>query len=213
MLNLKMRDVNEIKKTNLILIRHGQSLWNLENRFTGWKDIDLTEAGKQEARKAAMKIKHESVNIAFTSNLIRAQHTLQIIKEVCGWNDLPVIKNEALNERSYGALEGKNKAETANQFGEEQVHIWRRSFDVAPPEGESLKDTYDRVIPYFQQSILPYLLEEKEVLIVAHGNSLRAMVMFLESLTPAQILKREIGTGIPLCYSLSKEKLVSFLSV
>lgn len=196
-----------MEHTNLILIRHGQSEYNLENRFTGWQDIDITQTGKEEARKAALEIKDQRIDIAFTSKLIRAQHTLQIIQEVCGWQDVPVVINEALNERSYGALEGKDKAEITKEFGEKQVWLWRRSFDVAPPGGESLKDTYNRVIPYFKQFILPCLLKCQEVLVVAHGNSLRALVMFLESLSPAQILQREIGTCVPLLYDLSKDKL------
>ncbi|GAB3366818.1 2,3-bisphosphoglycerate-dependent phosphoglycerate mutase [Arachidicoccus ginsenosidivorans] len=196
-----------MEHTNLILIRHGQSEYNLENRFTGWQDIDITKTGKQEARKAALEIKDQRIDIAFTSKLIRAQHTLQIIQEVCGWQDVPVVINKALNERSYGALEGKDKAEITKEFGEKQVWLWRRSFDVAPPGGESLKDTYNRVIPYFKQSILPCLLQSQEVLIVAHGNSLRALLMFLESLSPAQILQREIETCVPLFYDLSEDRL------
>lgn len=193
----------------LFLVRHGQSLWNLENRFTGWVDIDITEKGKEEARKAGISLKNEQIDIAFTSALIRAQHTLDIILEVTGKKNIPVVKDKALNERSYGDLAGLNKTETAKKFGEEQVHIWRRSFDVAPPGGESLKDTYDRVIPYFEDQIKPELEKNKNVLIVAHGNSLRALIMYLENLTPAEILKREIATGDPLTYSFDKKMEVS----
>lgn len=191
----------------LILIRHGQSQWNLENKFTGWKDVDITETGKKEAYNAALQIKGEHIAIAFTSKLIRAQHTLQIIQQVCGWQDIPVIMDQALNERAYGNLEGLNKAETAQRFGEEQVYLWRRSYDISPPGGESLKDTYNRVIPYFQSFILPQLQLGKNVLIVAHGNSLRALVMYLEGLSPNEILQREIGTCVPLFYEPDQKQL------
>jgi len=196
----------------LILVRHGQSQWNLENRFTGWKDVDITETGKEEARIAALKIKDENIDIAFTSMLIRAQHTLRIIQDVCGWQNIEVVMNQALNERCYGDLEGLNKAETAKKFGDAQVYIWRRSYDVAPPGGESLKDTYNRVIPYFIASILPKLSENRNVLIVAHGNSLRALVMYLEHLSPAEILLREIGTCVPLYYEFNREEIQNLVS-
>ncbi|WP_143307205.1 2,3-bisphosphoglycerate-dependent phosphoglycerate mutase [Chitinophaga vietnamensis] len=191
----------------LFLIRHGQSQWNLENRFTGWKDIDITPAGEAEAHQAGIDLKGQRIDIAFTSTLIRAQHTLDIVLEETGLQHIPVLRNKALNERSYGDLEGLNKADTAKQYGEEQVHTWRRSFDVRPPGGESLKDTYNRVIPYFLQEILPYLTAGKNVLVVAHGNSLRALVMFLDHLSPDEILKREIATGVPLTYQLSDQTL------
>lgn len=184
----------------LFLVRHGQSLWNLENRFTGWHDIDITETGIEEARKAGIALKGEKIDIAFTSVLIRAQHTLSVILDEIGHPDIPVIKNKALNERSYGSLEGLNKAETAQKYGDEQVYIWRRSYDVIPPGGESLKDTYNRVVPYFEREIVPLLKQGKNVLIVAHGNSLRALIMYLEHLSPEEILEREIATGIPLTY-------------
>lgn len=184
----------------LFLVRHGQSQWNLENRFTGWQNIDITALGQQEARQAGKALMNESIDIAFTSTLIRAQHTLQIILEEIGKPNIPIIVDAALNERSYGNLEGLNKDETAEKYGVEQVHIWRRSFDVAPPGGESLKDTYDRVIPYFENFIQPELDAGKNVLIVAHGNSLRALIMYLEHLTPAQILEREIAIGDPITY-------------
>ncbi|AKK74113.1 phosphoglyceromutase [Chryseobacterium gallinarum] len=184
----------------LFLVRHGQSLWNLENRFTGWHDIDITETGIEEARKAGIALKGEKIDIAFTSVLIRAQHTLSVILDEIGHPDIPVIRDKALNERSYGSLEGLNKAETAQKYGDEQVYIWRRSYDVIPPGGESLKDTYNRVVPYFEREIVPLLKQGKNVLIVAHGNSLRALIMYLEHLSPEEILKREIATGIPLTY-------------
>ncbi|MCL1672899.1 phosphoglycerate mutase [Chryseobacterium oranimense] len=189
----------------LFLVRHGQSQWNLENRFTGWKDVDITELGEEEAQRAGQSLKDEQIDRAFTSKLVRAQHTLNIILDECGNTDIPVIMNEALNERSYGDLEGLNKAETAQNFGAEQVHIWRRSFDIAPPGGESLKDTYDRVIPYFESNIKPQLEQHKNVLIVAHGNSLRALIMYLEHLSPEEILKREIATGEPLTYVFDEQ--------
>ncbi|EFK34760.1 2,3-bisphosphoglycerate-dependent phosphoglycerate mutase [Chryseobacterium gleum] len=193
----------------LFLVRHGQSLWNLENRFTGWKDIDITEAGIEEAKKAGLALKGERIDIAFTSALIRAQHTLSIILNEIGNPNIPVIKDKALNERSYGNLEGLNKAETALKYGDEQVHIWRRSYDVVPPGGESLKDTYNRVIPYFESQIRPLLKKGENVLIVAHGNSLRALIMYLEHLSPEEILEREIATGFPLTYVFDEKFHVS----
>lgn len=194
--------------TKLFLVRHGQSQWNLENRFTGWKNIDITEKGKEEAEKAGEFLKNEKIDIAFTSDLIRAQHTLDIILEEIGKTNLPIIRDKALNERSYGNLEGLNKAETAKKYGDEQVHIWRRSYDVAPPGGESLKDTCNRVIPYYKKNIEPKLEQGENVLIVAHGNSLRALVMYLENLTPEEILKREIGTGEPITYTFDEKMKV-----
>lgn len=193
----------------LFLVRHGQSLWNLENRFTGWKDIDITETGIEEAKEAGLALKGERIDIAFTSALIRAQHTLSIILNEIGNPDIPVVKDKALNERSYGNLEGLNKAETALKYGDEQVHIWRRSFDVVPPGGESLKDTYNRVIPYFESQIRPLLKQGENVLIVAHGNSLRALIMYLEHLSPEEILEREIATGFPLTYVFDENFHVS----
>ncbi|WP_027372283.1 2,3-bisphosphoglycerate-dependent phosphoglycerate mutase [Chryseobacterium sp. UNC8MFCol] len=186
--------------TKLFLVRHGQSLWNLENRFTGWQDIDITEAGIEEAKKAGIALKGEKIDVAFTSALIRAQHTLSIILDEMGKPNIPVIMDKALNERSYGNLEGLNKAETALKYGDDKVRTWRRSFDVVPPGGESLKITYSRVIPYYEMHILPLLKKGENVLIVAHGNSLRALIMYLENLSPEEILEREIATGIPLTY-------------
>ncbi|WP_343321308.1 2,3-bisphosphoglycerate-dependent phosphoglycerate mutase [Sphingobacterium multivorum] len=188
--------------TKLFLVRHGQSQWNLENRFTGWQDIDITELGQQEARQAGLALANERIDIAYTSALIRAQHTLEIILHEMGNPPIPIVINAALNERGYGQLEGLNKAETAQKYGAEQVHIWRRSFDVPPPGGESLKDTYERVIPYYEHFITPKLKEGKNVLVVAHGNSLRALIMFLEHLSPEQILEREIATGQPIEYQV-----------
>ena len=188
--------------TKLFLVRHGQSQWNLENRFTGWQDVDITELGQQEARQAGIALKDETIDVAFTSKLIRAHHTLKIILNETGKTDTPVIIDGALNERSYGMLEGLNKAETAEKYGAEQVHIWRRSFDIAPPGGESLKDTYNRVIPYFENFVKPQLQQHKNVLIVAHGNRLRALIMYLEHLSPEEILQKEIATGQPLLYGL-----------
>ncbi|WP_185156433.1 2,3-bisphosphoglycerate-dependent phosphoglycerate mutase [Chryseobacterium sp. Tr-659] len=193
----------------LFLVRHGQSLWNLENRFTGWKDIDITETGIEEAKKAGIALKGQKIDIAFTSALIRAQHTLSIILKEIGNPNIPVVMDKALNERSYGNLEGLNKAETALKYGDEQVHIWRRSYDVVPPGGESLKDTYNRVIPYFETEIKPLLKHGENVLIVAHGNSLRALIMYLEHLSPEEILEREIATGVPLTYVFDEKFHVS----
>ncbi|WP_312745866.1 2,3-bisphosphoglycerate-dependent phosphoglycerate mutase [Sphingobacterium multivorum] len=186
----------------LFLVRHGQSQWNLENRFTGWQDIDITELGQQEARQAGKALANERIDIAYTSALMRAQHTLKIILHEMGNPSVSIVINAALNERGYGQLEGLNKAETAKKYGAEQVHIWRRSFDVPPPGGESLKDTYERVIPYYEHFIAPKLKEGKNVLVVAHGNSLRALIMFLEHLSPEQILEREIATGQPIEYQV-----------
>jgi len=186
----------------LVLVRHGQSQWNLENRFTGWVDVPLTDEGRKEARSAGEKLKGFSFAEIHTSKLGRAHETLKIIVEIAGFEGLPVFEDQALNERHYGDLQGLNKAETAKKYGEEQVHIWRRSYDVPPPNGESLKDTAARTLPYFDTKIAPRLRETKNVLVVAHGNSLRSIVMQLEKLTPAQILEVEIPTGIPIAYEL-----------
>ena len=191
----------------LILIRHGQSLWNLENRFTGWIDVPLTPKGEDEARQAAAKIKEIAVDVAYTSALSRAQETLRLILQANGLG-VPVIRDQALNERDYGDLSGLNKAETAAKYGDEQVHTWRRSYDVAPPGGESLKDTRDRTLPFFERAIMGDVRQGKSVLVVAHGNSNRSIVMALESLTPEQIVKVELPTGAPYAYELTKDGAV-----
>lgn len=188
----------------LCLLRHGQSQWNLENRFTGWVDVPLTDVGRREARQAGERLAAQDIrfDVAYTSVLSRAIETLDIAQQALGQTSLPVHQDEALNERMYGDLQGLNKAETAAKFGEEQVHIWRRSYDVPPPNGESLKDTQQRALPYYHSHIEPDLKAGKNVLVVAHGNSLRAVVMALEHLAPDEVLKLEIPTGIPWLYRL-----------
>jgi 2,3-bisphosphoglycerate-dependent phosphoglycerate mutase len=185
----------------LVLVRHGQSQWNLENRFTGWVDVPLSEKGVQEARQAGQYLKGQTFQQAFTSNLKRAQDTLRLILEELG-QTVPTEKDEALNERHYGDLQGLNKAETAKKYGDEQVHIWRRSYDIAPPNGESLKDTAARTIPYFNTYILPVVKAGKNVIVAAHGNSLRSIVMELDHLTKEQVLKLEIPTASPIIYDI-----------
>lgn len=189
----------------LVVVRHGQSQWNLENRFTGWIDIDLSTKGIEEAHNAGKKLVNYKFDIAFTSALIRAQKTLDIILAEIGQKNIPIEKDQALNERMYGDLQGLNKDETRKQYGEDQVKIWRRSYDVAPPNGESLKDTAARVLPYWNSKIVPELKKGKSVLISAHGNSLRALVMHLENLSKEQILETEIPTGVPKYYELDDE--------
>lgn len=188
----------------LVLLRHGQSQWNLENRFTGWVDVPLTDQGRAEAKRAGERLREAGIkfSFAFTSELVRAQETLSIVLQEIGATDLPVEKDQALNERHYGDLQGLNKAETAKKFGEEQVHIWRRSYDVAPPGGESLKDTAARTLPYFAARIAPQLQAGHNVLVAAHGNSLRSIVMDLERLTREQVLELNIATGVPIVYEL-----------
>ncbi|MBI3563616.1 MAG: 2,3-bisphosphoglycerate-dependent phosphoglycerate mutase [Elusimicrobia bacterium] len=186
----------------LVLVRHGQSQWNLENRFTGWVDVDITEKGAAEAHAAGKALKGIKFDLAFTSVLKRAQQTLDILLEEIGQKGLATERDQALNERHYGDLQGLNKAETAKKYGDAQVHTWRRSFDVKPPNGESLKDTAARTLPYFETKILPAAAAGKNVLVAAHGNSLRAIVMGLEKLTPEQILKVEIGTCQPIVYDI-----------
>jgi 2,3-bisphosphoglycerate-dependent phosphoglycerate mutase len=195
----------------LVLVRHGQSDWNLKNLFTGWKDPDLTEQGIKEAREAGRKLKAQGFkfDIAFTSVLKRAQHTLDLMLAEIGQTGLPVKKSVALNERDYGDLSGLNKDDARKRWGEEQVHIWRRSYDVPPPGGESLKDTLARTLPYYVQEILPCVLRGERVLVAAHGNSLRALIMVLEKLTPENILKRELGTGVPIIYRLNEDATVA----
>lgn len=184
----------------LVLIRHGESQWNLENRFTGWVDVPLSQKGEQEARAAGEKLRAFRFDCAFTSVLSRAKETLRLVLETIGQPTIPVQENQALNERMYGELQGLNKAETAKKYGEEQVKIWRRSFDVRPPGGESLKDTAERVLPYFEKHIRPELQMNKAVLVVAHGNSLRSLVMHLDHLSREQVLELNIPTGAPLLY-------------
>ena len=186
----------------LVLVRHGESQWNLENRFTGWVDIPLSERGQQEAREAGEKLRGIHFDKGFTSVLQRAIATLEIILDVIGQKDLPVERDQALNERHYGDLQGLNKAETAAKFGDEQVKLWRRSYSVRPPNGESLEDTAARVLPYYDKHILPEIKAGKNILIVAHGNSLRALVMRLDDLTGDEVVKLEIPTGKPLEYQM-----------
>jgi 2,3-bisphosphoglycerate-dependent phosphoglycerate mutase len=195
----------------LVLVRHGQSEWNLKNLFTGWKDVDLTDAGVAEARAAGRKLKAQGLgfDVAYTSVLKRAQRTLDLMLEEMGQTGIPIVRDQALNERDYGDLVGLNKDDARKKWGEEQVLIWRRSYDVPPPGGESLKDTVARALPYFVQEILPRVLRGDRVLISAHGNSLRALIMVLERLTPAAILKRELGTGVPIVYRLNADSTVA----
>ena len=193
----------------LVLIRHGQSTWNKENRFTGWIDVPLSEEGIKEAKKVAKKIKHISFDVSYTSVLKRAIQTLQIILKENNWK-IEVKKDKALNERMYGDLQGKNKDEIKKIYGEKQFLLWRRSYDVAPPNGESLKDTAARVIPYFKKYILKDLKKNKNVLIVAHGNSLRALVMYLDKLSPQEVINLNIPTAVPYVYEFdSKGKIKS----
>jgi 2,3-bisphosphoglycerate-dependent phosphoglycerate mutase len=195
----------------LVLVRHGQSDWNLKNLFTGWKDPDLTEQGIAEAKEAGRKLKAQGLkfDIAFTSVLKRAQHTLDIMLAEIGQTGLATKKHIALNERDYGDLSGLNKDDARKRWGEEQVHVWRRSYDVAPPGGESLRDTLARTLPCYVQEILPCVLRSERTLVVAHGNSLRALIMVLERLSPEGILKRELATGVPIIYYLSADATVA----
>jgi len=195
----------------LVLVRHGQSEWNLKNLFTGWKDPDLTEKGVAEAEDAGRKLKAQGLtfDIAFTSVLTRAQHTLDLILTQLDQTGLPTAKDLALNERDYGDLCGLNKDDARKKWGEEQVHLWRRSYDVPPPGGESLKDTLARALPYYVQEILPCVLRGQRTLVAAHGNSLRALIMVLEKLSPEGIVKREIATGVPIVYRLNADSTVA----
>ena len=195
----------------LVLVRHGQSDWNLKNLFTGWKDPDLTEKGVSEAKAAGQKLKAQGLvfDVAFTSALTRAQHTLDLALAEMGQTGLPIIRNLALNERDYGELSGLNKDDARKKWGEEQVHIWRRSYDVPPPGGESLKDTLARTLPYYVQEILPCVLRGERTLVAAHGNSLRALIMVLEKLSPEGILARELATGVPIIYRLNADSTVA----
>jgi 2,3-bisphosphoglycerate-dependent phosphoglycerate mutase len=195
----------------LVLVRHGQSEWNLKNLFTGWKDPDLTAQGIAEAKEAGRKLKAQGLtfDIAFTSVLRRAQHTLELMLEELGQTDIPIRMDVALNERDYGDLSGLNKDDARKRWGEEQVHTWRRSYDVPPPGGESLKDTLARTLPYYVQEILPCALRGQRTLVAAHGNSLRALIMVLERLSPEGILARELATGVPIIYRLNADATVA----
>ena len=195
----------------LVLVRHGQSEWNLKNLFTGWKDPGLTEKGVAEATAAGQRLKALGLNfdIAFTSALSRAQNTCKLILEQLGQSSLQTIRDQALNERDYGDLSGLNKDDARAKWGEDQVHIWRRSYDVSPPGGESLKDTVARVLPYYCQEILPRVLRGERVIVAAHGNSLRALVMVLDGLTPETIPSMELDTAVPLVYRLNADSTVA----
>jgi 2,3-bisphosphoglycerate-dependent phosphoglycerate mutase len=194
----------------LVLVRHGQSDWNLKNLFTGWKDPGLTEQGIAEAKAAGQRLKALglSFDTGFTSDLTRAQNTMKLILAELGQSDLSVTRDEALNERDYGDLSGLNKDEARKKWGEDQVHLWRRSYDVPPPGGESLKDTVARVLPYYNQEILPAVLRGERTIVAAHGNSLRALVMVLDRLTPKTIPSMELATGVPLVYRLKADSTV-----
>ena len=199
---------------NVILVRHGESQWNLENRFTGWVDVPLSSKGIEEARSAGQKLKNYKFDKAYTSVLQRANRTLDIILEITGQQNIPIEYDKALNERHYGALQGLNKEETAQKYGKEQVHIWRRSYDVPPPKektelnpdgySESLKDTAARTLPYWEKIIFPDVLAGRELVVVAHGNSLRSIVMHLDGLTREQVIELNIPTGVPLLYVFDK---------
>lgn len=195
----------------LVLVRHGESEWNKLNLFTGWRDIDLSERGIEEARKAGRALKTEGLHfdIAFTSALKRAQHTLDIILGELGQTDLPIERDQALNERDYGDLVGLNKDDARARWGEEQVHVWRRSFDTPPPGGESLKDTTERVLPYYEANILPQLKAGKAVLVSAHGNSLRALIMQLDGLSREEITELNLATGVPIVYRFNADGSVA----
>ena len=188
----------------LILLRHGESQWNLENRFTGWVDVPLSPRGIQEAKDAGEKLRSFTFDRAFTSVLARANETLRLVLEAIGQTAIPIEKDKALNERMYGELQGLNKDETVKKYGEAQVKIWRIRYDVRPPGGESLKDTAERVLPYYEQTIKPYVLKGETILVAAHGNSLRALIMKLEQLSREQVLELNIPTGAPLLYELDK---------
>ena len=195
----------------LVIVRHGQSEWNLLNLFTGWRDVDLSPKGVEEAHAAGRRLKAKSLRfgIAFTSVLKRAQRTLDIMLDELGQAGLQTFKDQALNERDYGDLAGLNKDDARKKWGEEQVHLWRRSYAVAPPGGESLRDTGARVWPYYLHRIQPHVMRGEQVLISAHGNSLRALIMALEGLSPDEIVKRELETGLPILYRLNPDTTVA----
>jgi 2,3-bisphosphoglycerate-dependent phosphoglycerate mutase len=194
--------------SRLVLVRHGESQWNLENRFTGWVDVPLTDTGRREAARAGELLRGMRFDRAFTSLLQRASETLEIILHGIGQEGLAVERAIALNERHYGDLQGLNKAETAAKFGAEQVHVWRRSYDIAPPGGESLKDTAARTLPYFEETIMPQVAAGRDVLVVAHGNSLRSIVMHLDRLTTEEVLQLNIATGVPIVYEVGADRQV-----
>jgi len=200
----------KMKSRNLILVRHGQSEWNAKNLFTGWKDPGLTDQGVSEAKNAGKLILEQKIefDVMYTSMLSRAQKTGDIILGILNHKEIPIIKNEALNERHYGSLAGLNKDDARKKWGDEQVHIWRRSFDIPPPDGESLKDTANRVLPYFETEIMPKVISGSSILIAAHGNSLRALIMKLDSISPEDIVKLEIPTGAPIQYEFTPDGIV-----
>ena len=189
----------------LVLLRHGESQWNLENRFTGWVDVPLSPKGIEEAKQAGEKLRGFTFDRAFTSVLTRANETLRLVLEAIGQTTIPIEKDKALNERMYGDLQGLNKAETAQKYGDAQVKIWRRSYDVKPPGGESLKDTAERALPYYEKMIKPHLLKGETIIIAAHGNSLRALVMELDQLSKEEVLELNIPTGVPLLYEFGAD--------
>ena len=195
----------------LVLVRHGQSEWNLKNLFTGWRDPGLTELGHKEAIEAGRRLNAKGLqfDIAYTSVLSRAQATLDHILEEVGQTGLETIRNQALNERNYGDLSGLNKDDARAKWGEEQVHVWRRSYDVSPPGGESLRDTGARVWPYYLHEVQPHVLRGETVLVAAHGNSLRALIMALDGLTGEEIVSRELATGVPIVYKLNADSTVA----
>ena len=198
--------------TTLVLIRHGQSLWNAENKFTGWTDIGLSEKGIEEAEEAGKKLENVPFDVVHTSALIRAQKTAEIIiKKNKKSKKIPVYKDKRLNERHYGSLQGLNKKETAEKYGAEQVHIWRRYFDVPPPDGESLKMNAERTIPYFKENIIQDLKKGKNVLVSAHGNSLRSIVMYIENISKEDVVKLEIETGVPRTYVFEEDNFTRVL--
>ena len=196
-------------RSNLVLVRHGQSEWNEKNLFTGWKDPELTQKGAQEARNAGRELLGQEYvfDVMYTSALRRAQETGRIILEEMGLTDIVTVRDQRLNERDYGDLSGLNKDDARERWGEDQVHVWRRSYDTPPPGGESLKDTANRVLPYFEEVILPSLVAGKNVLVAAHGNSLRALIMKIESISPLEIVKLEIDTGKPIYFSCEDGKV------
>ena len=196
-------------RSNLVLVRHGQSEWNEKNLVTGWRDPELTQKGAQEARNAGRELlgQEHVFDVMYTSALRRAQETGRIILEEMGLTDIVTVRDQRLNERDYGDLSGLNKDDARERWGEDQVHVWRRSYDTPPPGGESLKDTANRVLPYFEEVILPNLVAGKNILVAAHGNSLRALIMKIESISPLEIVKLEIETGKPICFSCEDGKV------